>query len=327
MAELAAPMLRPFMRGVPDALLVVPSPEGFRLTRRQKGRLQPLPAAVLDDERLRRGLQDRRRGEALAMTLPEPLLLREAALPSAAEANLDRVLRYEMDRLTPFTTDQVYFTHRVLSHDRARGLLRVELALALKARVQPWLDALSPFGAVPLSLEGVGPDGRARTISLLDPDPAGATRARMVSRLGAIICAALALATIIYPVVRQSMALDDANTRIAALRPRVNEVEALRRRLLSGAAGAGQITVARERAALAVQALGTLTDALPDDTWLTSLTLRQTRLVLEGRAAAASKLIAVLAAEPRLKDPAFAAPVVRADNGTDIFTIQAGFGS
>lgn len=327
MAELAAPMLRPFMRGVPDAMLVVPAPDGFRLTRRLKGRLQPLPAAALDDESLRRGLQERRRGEALTMTLPEPLLLREATLPSAAEANLDRVLRYELDRLTPFAANQVYFAHRVLAHDRARGLLRIELALALKARVQPWLDALRPFGAVPISLEGVGPDGVGRTISLLEPDPDRVVRARMVSRLGASACAILAAAVILYPVVRQSMTLDDANARIATLRPRVDEVEALRRRLLSGAAGAGQIAVARERATLAVQALGTLTDALPDDTWLTSLTLRQTRLVLEGRAAAASKLIAVLAAEPRLKDPAFAAPVVRADNGTDIFTIQAGFGS
>jgi hypothetical protein len=47
---------------------------------------------------------------------------------------------------------------------------------------------------------------------------------------------------------------------------------------------------------------------------------------MEGHSAAATKLITSMAAESHFKNPSFAAPVVRADNGQDIFTIQAGYG-
>ena len=327
MSELMAPMLQRRAFGDRDAILVTPEADGFRLMRRVKGRLQPASAGHAGEDELRGVLADRKSREGLVMVLPDPLLVREVVLPLAAEANLDQVLRYEMDRLTPFTPDQVFFSHRVLAHDRAQGLVRVEMALAIRAQVSPWLEALRAAGAAPDTLEGVGPDRHQRQISLVAPDPKRLARARRAARMSAAFCLVMAAAVLVFPLVRQSLALNEVETRIAAYRPRVQEVEALRRRVLSGAAGAGQIAVLREKAMLAVQVLGTLTDALPDDTWLTSLSLHQTRLVLEGRAAAASKLIAVLAAEPRLKDPAFAAPVVRAENGTDIFTIQAGVGS
>jgi general secretion pathway protein L len=72
--------------------------------------------------------------------------------------------------------------------------------------------------------------------------------------------------------------------------------------------------------------LNVLTNTLPDDTWLTSLTLRQRTVLLDGHSTASTKLIEAMAAEPRLHDPAFAAPVLRGENGGEVFTIQARFG-
>jgi len=69
-----------------------------------------------------------------------------------------------------------------------------------------------------------------------------------------------------------------------------------------------------------------LTEALPDDTWLTSLTLHQRKLTLEGQSAVATRLIATLAATPRLRNPSFAAPVLRNDQQVDLFAIQAEVG-
>jgi general secretion pathway protein L len=66
---------------------------------------------------------------------------------------------------------------------------------------------------------------------------------------------------------------------------------------------------------------------LPDDTFLTSISLRRDHLTMEGHSTAATKLIAAMAADPGLKNPSFGAPVLRGENGTDVFTIQAGVGS
>jgi Tfp pilus assembly protein PilN len=129
------------------------------------------------------------------------------------------------------------------------------------------------------------------------------------------------------PLIRQSLALADVDAQIAVLRPRMDQVDALRRQIAAGSAGAGRIAAARERGTVALRALGVLTDLLPDDTWLTSIALRHAQLTIEGHSTAATKLIAAMTADPQLKSPSFGAPVVRAENGTDIFTIQAGFGS
>jgi general secretion pathway protein L len=327
-ADLAAPVLHRLRSDEPDAVLVAPEPAGLRVVRRRRGGTTVIGSLSADAEptELRRLLAGRRR-DPVILQMPTELLTCEVTLPAAAQASLDRVLRYEMDRLTPFAAEDVFFSHRLLSRDRARGVLRVEIALAPSRWVQPLLDRLLVLGAVPVALEAPGQDGLARRISIVRADPARAARRALVSRLAVVTCAALAVAVVAVPLVRQSLALAEAEDRIAGLKPRVQEVEALRQRIASGSAGAERLAAARAQAAAPLQMLGLLTDVLPDDTWLTSVGLHQRKLVLEGHSAAATRLIAAMASESRLRNPAFAAPVVRGENGGEVFTIQAEFGS
>jgi general secretion pathway protein L len=326
MGDLAAPLLRRAGKADPDAMLLFLDQAGLRIEHRRNGRSEAVgsipdgvgPAAL-------QALIGRRRRDPFVLVLPLPLLICEASLPAAAQASLDRVVRYEMDRLTPFESDDVYCAHRTLGLDRA-GALRVELAIMPRTLVQPLLDRLGHYGVVPASLEAAAPDGGIRRISIAPPDPVRLARTQMFSRLAAAACCGLASAIVAVPLLRQSLALADAEDSIAALRPRVEQAEALRKRITQGSAGAGRIAAARRQAGLPLQVLRVLTDTLPDDTWLTSLALHQRTIVMEGHSAAATRLIAALAAEPRLRDPAFAAPVLRGENGSEVFTIQAGLG-
>jgi general secretion pathway protein L len=328
MMDLAAPLLDKLRTPVPDALLLACEPDGMRIERRRKGRIEPVGnVAANADPAALRGMLARRRGEPLVLVLPSRLLICEATLPAAAQGGLDRVLRYEMDRLTPFAADDVFFTHRLLDLDRARASLKVEVAFVPRTWVQPILDWIAPAGAVPIALEATGPDGKVRRIAIGRLDPARQARERLLSRLALSACLALAGAAVLLPLVRQSLALSDVDDRIATLRPSVAQVEALRKQIALRSAGAGQIAAARQQAGAVLRMLGVLTDTLPDDTWLSTLTVHQHTIVMEGHSAAATKLIAGMAAEPRLRDPAFAAPVLRGENGGEVFTIQAGFGN
>ena len=70
--------------------------------------------------------------------------------------------------------------------------------------------------------------------------------------------------------------------------------------------------------------LARLTELLDDATYLHEFSLSQGKLVLRGQSADAARLIAVLTAEPSIRDPAFAAPVTRVENAAaDLFTIRA----
>ncbi len=329
MADIAAPVLRALRPAAPDALLFAPEAGGMRVGRRRNGRTEPVAVVAPDaPPGVLRGLHARlRRAGPPTLVMAAPLLIRQAVLPAAARTDLPRVLRYEMDRLTPFAADDVFFSHRLLEHDRARGQLRVELALAARSRVTPALDRLAASGIAPAVLEAPGPDGAVRRISVLRADPGRAARERGLTRLAAAACAALAIAVAAFPLVRQSLALAAAEDRIAALRTQVRQVEALRAQIAAGSAGAGQIAQARRQALVPLRLIGALTEAIPDDTWLTTLSLRQRTLLLEGRSSAASRLLAALSAEPALRNPAFAAPVLRGESGGEIFAIQAELGS
>ena len=74
----------------------------------------------------------------------------------------------------------------------------------------------------------------------------------------------------------------------------------------------------------ALGALAAVTEILPDDSYLTEFTMRERKLTLSGLSASAPKLISLLSGDPRIRNPAFTAPVTRAETGhNDVFTIRA----
>ena len=332
MSDIARAVSRRASNPVPDALVVARDSDSSadrRLFRRRRGVMKPL-AELADngpDVDWRQAFAQRRRGEPVVIALDQPFLLRQTSVPAVAASSLERLLGYEMDRLTPFPAGDVMFSHRVLPGGQAGGKIQVEVAVVPKAWVQDLLDRLAGVSILPTALEAAGPDQVIRRITMNRASPAQLSRVRLVRWLATAACVTLAAAVIATPIARQSLALAEMEERITLLQPRMDEVNALRARITAGSAGAGQLAAARDRGTAALRVLGVLTDLLPDDTYLTNLVLRPRQLTMEGRSAAATKLITSLTAESYLKNPSFAAPVVRGDNGMDIFTIQAGFGS
>src|ERR1019366_2761614 len=157
MRELAAPLLRRVSNPVRDALLLECDPTAsgpWRLVRHRRG-VRTEIATLLPDatDAWRRAFASRGRGEPALIALGRPFLIRRAAVPAAATGNLNSLLRYELDRLTPFSPDEVLFSHRVLPGDAANGAISVEIALALNAWVRAPLEQLAAIGVSPSALE------------------------------------------------------------------------------------------------------------------------------------------------------------------------------
>jgi general secretion pathway protein L len=136
-------------------------------------------------------------------------------------------------------------------------------------------------------------------------------------------CAVLALVAAGLPFWLQARASDAVDERIATLRPRVDEAEALRKRMIAAAEGSDVIGAERARVGDALRAIATLTDILANDTYLLGLTMQKRLVTLEGQSAAAAKLLTTLSADPTVRNAAFAAPVTRGESGADLFSIRA----
>ena len=342
MREFVAPLAQRLSRRSGDALLVdcAGGADGpWRLIHRRNGTAAAVATIPRDASPSvwRDAFAARPRAERTIVSLGRPFLVRRTSLPVAAMANIDNLLRFEMDRLTPFQAGDVLFTHRIVSRDAAAGRLLVDVAVLPKTWIGAILERLARLSIRPDAVEEIAhpmPPAKRRAasaepwqIALDHHDPVRRARVRLACRTAVVICVLLLFAVIATPFVRQSLALAATAEQLEQLRPRMDRVDTLRRQIASASYGAGRIAAARQQSTIALRVLADLTDVLGDDTYLTSLSLHQTRVTIEGRSSAATKLIAAIAADPRLNNPSFGAPVVRAGNDMDVFTIQVGFGS
>jgi general secretion pathway protein L len=312
-----------------DALLVAmagmsDAPQ-IRLSLRRRRRETPLGSFRLDEAGRRAAMAAIRQRSGRVILRPDPaaVLERKVMLPLAAEHDVTQVLRYEMDRLTPFAAEQVFWSAIVERRDRAAGRLEIRLSLLPKSLVQPALATIAAIGLKVSAIETASHSGAPRLIDLVPPS----SQRRRTLAFAWAACGVLAVIALATPFVTQSLARRTVEARIADLQPRIAQAEALRRRLAAGSAG--NDVIANEHAGIgdALQVLATVTELLPDDTVLADLSLRQSKLSISGRSRAAPVLIPAMAGDPALHNPSFAAPVTRTPDGNaDTFVIRAELG-
>ncbi len=319
-----------------DALVIVPKALGARdpnsaddvvaASLRRNGKEVPLGEFAPDAPELGQLPQSPSRPAVLRLASAD-VLQKELTLPLAAQAELDQVLGFEMDRETPFAAQEVYWSHRVEAVDRQQRRLSVRLSLVPKGNLAPLLSALARAGVAPRWAEfgdGSSPNGYL---------PLDGARGRPQDRSQRLVwpaaacCALLALGAVVVPFARQTAELAALDRAIAVNRKTANQAEALRRDIDGLSHSAELVNGELDKAGRPLEALAALTRLLPDDTYLTELDLRQRKLTLSGRSAGAARLIGVLAADPEFRNPAFAAPVTRLEAlHTEVFSIVADVG-
>lgn len=307
-----------------DALLATVQSAHLLLTLRRRGREMPIGRFAMTDEgAIAAKTAVRRRPRRVVLRLGSGALLERAVdLPLAAERELDRVIGFEMDRLTPFAAADAVWQTEATRRDPAQRRLSARLSLVPRRALAACLDWMTRADIAPAWLEAATADGTLRRIPL----SACAHRRPGSKATGAaaVAVAVLTVAALVTPFVVQSFARSATDRVIEALAPRVARVEALRKQQASSAAGADALATEHARVGDVLQVLATLTDLMSDDTWLSDLSLHQGKLNVSGQSPAAARLIPVLAADPMLRNPAFAAPVTRAPDGhADTFVIRA----
>ena len=175
--ELVPDSWRGSSNGQANALVVETTAPGSLTLQRRRRFLETNAGQLHLDEpgllSLRTALNQRQGNEPVILRLPAAALLeRPVTLPLAAERDPERVLGYEMERLTPFTADEVYWGYALESRDRARNRVIMRLTYVPKAQVTDWIDTLARAGGRPSLIEAQTDHG-PRTIRLQHDRPAG----------------------------------------------------------------------------------------------------------------------------------------------------------
>ncbi len=328
-----------------DALVVDATEPGvITLRRRRNGVESKLATVRLDDTApaaFLKALPNRRPDELISLRVAPALVLeREVSLPLAAERDYERVVGYDMERLTPFAADEVFWGVQLTARDKARGKIALVLSIVPRAAIADVVRRLTAAGLPPAMLETApasgapggapggapwgalgGAPGGGRSIRLSHD---GRRSGGMLARAVPVFAAGLVLFVVISPFLRQALVLSRLESREGALKPQIAEVEALRARILGTGTGGDAVAAEMRRTGDALAALAAITEILPDESYLSEFTLRERKLNLTGLSTSAAKLIAALSDDPRVRNPAFSAPVTRNDTvRLDVFSIRA----
>ena len=296
---------------------------------REHRALPPLPLADGEGPALVAASLDRRAvaGEVWLALPAHQALVRTLTLPLAAEAQLDGLLRHEIDRQTPFNADQVVHVAQVVSRHTADGQLRAELAVVPKAVLEAALAALGPLAS---RLSGVDIDdaahraGRRRNLLPVAQRVHRTDRDLRVRVVVVVVALVAMLATGLITLGNRERALAELEAQRDAAYDTARRARALRQQLDGAASAANFLAEQRQRRPTMLEVLDDLTRRLPDDVYLQRFSVEQDRVTLSGAARSAGSIVATLQGSPYLKGPALAGAVQQDRNtGRDGFTVVA----
>lgn len=247
-------------------------------------------------------------------------------LPIMATADLHDVLVHQIDRLTPYGPEQVYWGYAVAGHDHANRLIAVNLTVIPKSRVKPRLEVARTLQLNPRSLALIDADQR---ISELVPlETSSSTGSRVTGWLPVAALLALNLLLVFAVLVQPYHRLLDRKAEVSAEMARVKPLaeRAFRIRADLEAVMAVEEFLAAQHA-MSIPILSVwrdVTRALPANAWLERLTVSTDKVQLTGYGQQAAQLIKRLEAVPSLADVSFLAPVTTSvRDGRERFQVGA----
>jgi general secretion pathway protein L len=247
-------------------------------------------------------------------------------LPMAAENDLASVLRYELDRVTPFDIDRCRFDFIVRERNDMYQHIAVDFVLVENDTLERNLRSLQAVGISPSVITAV--DGACAPFPInlhAEKRRLRLPRLKRAPRPAFLAVAALAVGAALYlPLGRYVSLLEDYERRSAEQR---QEAIAARAQLDAEdkiAAIANFIDQQRRIYVSPRAVLSELTAAFPDGTWLSAFTLRPAAVDIEGESVAPSDLLEIVESLTRLEAAEFRSPVSRSQStGKHQFSIAA----
>ncbi len=253
----------------------------------------------------------RMRRTTLILTLPGEQVLRKTLdLPLAAERDLADLLRFELDRQTPFSPEQACYDYRVAYRDKQSGRMEVELAVAPREAVERALSLAAGWGLKPDGVTVAGDEEADRGFDLSGRAAPNHISGRAVlTTLLSLTAAGLLVALLALPLHWQAAAARDAEQALADARATAREAAELRDTLGQRRQDARFLIDRKLSTSMAVSVIADLTRLLPDDSYLFELQLHEGRLRVSGYAPAAATLLELFERHPRMSEARFESPV------------------
>ena len=255
-------------------------------------------------------------------------LRRELNLPVAAEEDLKQVLTHQLDTLSPYPPDEVYFDYRVTGKDPKKNSLKIELFIAPRFAVDNAVKQMDNWGLTPecLDIEVRGqltqPQCNLLPASLIpDKPPTSLSRFnKLLLIINLVLLAALA-ATYLTGL---ATTRDRLQTKMETAKLKAEATLKIREKADKLKEEAEFLSNLKKDTVSKIAIVEELTRIFPDETWLDRGILEENRIKLHGLSSEASNLLSEMEKSPMFENVAFQAPVVQEKRyGKERFQISA----
>ncbi len=277
----------------------------------QSGRL---PAAA---DRLLSGVEAR--DVRVELDLDESLVLtRSLRLPRTAEHELAGVLSFEIERHTPYRADEVVFVHAVDAEASDNETMAIDLTIVPRQTVDGFVQCLQRYGLTLDVIRTAGSGNAAgRPTHAISGNALGIPHRRMGLRVPVLAAAAVifGVVAIASPLLSLQAEGQELRASIATGRDHAATTLALREDVEQTQKAARQLALIRSASPPLIRILDTLSELLPDGTWLRNFSKVEDKVLIEGLTDSSARLVDLLDASPLFESVTYVAPVTRERGG------------
>jgi len=264
--------------------------------------------------------------EIVVLMAEQQVLRKSLTLPITAEKDLAEILRFEMDRQTPFTIDDVYFDYSIVKRDPEQQKIQLELFVTPKQQIDQILEEIHSWRLRPKAVIIGDNDNAIEGINLLPFDARSSTN----NRANPLTCALAACAVVLFiaalyaPLTQQQKVLHDLEQDVNNSRVRAKQALTLGKEKESILARRKFLTEMRTIQIPAIEILEELTNVLPDNTWLNRLRIADGEIQIHGESDTATSIIQIIENSDYFQNAQFRSPVTQ-NNATkkDKFHVAA----
>lgn len=304
-------------------MFVLVDGEAADIVTEKDGRATPLGRLPMPDEKgtvpdpeyravLRR---IRRHRGPVVLRLPRSYgMVRPVTVPRTQERTLRQILHFQIDRLTPWTADQVLFAHEVTGVDEGENSMRLTLFAVPRATVAALGDRLRPLGITPtivdLATDDISATPRINMLADGDAPPRHGKARRVLAWLAVGLVSgyfAIGMAAIFH----HRAELDQARRDLDAARLDAEVAGRLRDAMEALSERAAFVDRIKRETPSPTILIEVLSRLLPDDNWLTALSSTGTRIDLFGFSKDASSLLTAMERSRHFQEVQFRSPLVR----------------
>lgn len=236
-------------------------------------------------------------------------LCKRMTLPLAAKADLRAILFNQIDRITPFTADQIYFDYRIIDDGSSSDHIEFDFFIIPKIKLKSEIEQITDHG---ISIDRIileNTDHEMNFLPLREDNKASENNNTSIFKFWLML--AIFLGVLLVPTGYYEYQINGLQKSIdeTALKARgAIEVNAL---FESHKSDMIYIVEKKQNSPLIITIINEISELLDDDTWLDQLVIKGDSIQLYGYSASATKTLEKLDQSFLFKNAKFMAAVVQ----------------